>query len=97
MGVPNTAVDKNKLKSILNGWKNYFFEDAEVEKLAKQRAEKCAGCPKAVKRWYAEVIDDEMKDVQGLVCTGCDGNIKCPLSTKLRSRQEKCPENLWLC
>tara|TARA_B100000287_G_C20398151_1_gene688501 strand:- start:310 stop:531 length:222 start_codon:yes stop_codon:yes gene_type:complete len=34
----------NKLESIINGWKNYIFENKEVEKIANQRAIICSKC-----------------------------------------------------
>lgn len=36
--------NKGKLQKIIEGWKNYIFPDAEVEKIAKFRALKCATC-----------------------------------------------------
>lgn len=80
-----------KLQSILEGWKNYFFENQEAEIMAKLRAVECAKCPFAEKKWYAELINDELKDIEGMVCAKCD----CPLSSKLRSKEEKCPESKW--
>ena len=35
---------KNKLNIIINGWKNYIFENEEVEKEAIRRAEICSQC-----------------------------------------------------
>lgn len=95
MGTLHDSITKSKLARILSGWKNYVFENEEIELIAKKRAEGCSDCPLAVKGWYAELINDEMKDVEGLVCNGCDGAIKCPLSTKLRSREETCPQKKW--
>lgn len=84
-----------KLRSILSGWKNYVFESEDISITARLRAIECAKCDQAVSSWYAELIDDKIQDVQGLICNGCGGPIKCPLSTKLRSKDEKCPKNLW--
>jgi hypothetical protein len=36
-----------KLQSIISGWSNLLYRNAEVEKIALERAKKCAGCPKA--------------------------------------------------
>ena len=85
----------DKLHNILNGWKNYIFEDKAVESLAKARAVECAKCDNAVYGMIAVLIEDEIEDIKGLVCDGCEGSVKCPLSTKLRSVDEKCPENKW--
>jgi len=36
---------KDKFEEILNGWGNWLFKTPEVEAIAKERAEVCAGCP----------------------------------------------------
>jgi hypothetical protein len=84
-----------KLKSILEGWTNYAFESKEIESMAKARASQCANCELAVYGLVASLVDDEIKEIKGLVCNGCETNIKCPLSAKLRSPNEYCPLNLW--
>lgn len=84
-----------KLHNILQGWKNYVFESKEIESMAKSRAIECAKCELAVYGLVASLIDDEIKDVKGLVCNGCETGLKCPLSGKLRSPDEKCPKGLW--
>ena len=33
-----------KLQSIISGWKNLLYRNAEVEKIALERAKKCANC-----------------------------------------------------
>lgn len=94
MGVIAQAIKRNRLARILDGWKNYVFENAEVEAMAKDRAKECAGCNDAIPGTFAQLIEDEMKEVEGLVCNGC-GAVKCPLSTKLRSVEETCPKGNW--
>jgi len=86
---------KIKLRSILNGWKHYLFQNQDIEVTAKLRAISCAKCSLAVHAWYSELIDDKITDIQGMVCNGCAGAVKCPLSSKLRSKDEKCPKQLW--
>jgi hypothetical protein len=82
----------SKLKSILNGWKNYTRKEPEIEKMAKERAEKCAHCQHAVYGTYEKLMRDySLKKVQGMKCDKCG----CPLSTKLRSKIENCPIGLW--
>ena len=85
-----------KLNNILQGWKNYAFESKEIENMAKARAVECAKCELAVYGLVASLIEDEIKEITGLVCNGCSTNIKCPLSGKLRSPNENCPLGLWL-
>lgn len=81
----------DKLHNILNGFKNYIFEDKAVESLAKARAIECAKCPKAVWGMIPMMFEDEIEEIKGLKCDWCE----CPLSTKLRSVDEKCPMEKW--
>lgn len=83
-----------KLTSIIKGWANYIWESEDVREMAKERAKHCAKCDKAKMALVPTFIDDEIKDIYGLVCTGC-GIVHCPLSGKLRSPDEKCPDNKW--
>ena len=80
-----------QITNILNGWNNYFNKDAVVEKVANQRAEFCAKCPFAVESIFTIFVKDELKEIEGLICTRCN----CPLSAKIRSKNETCPEKLW--
>lgn len=80
------------LKSLLSGWKNFAFKSTQVEELAKVRAEICAGCDKAsMEHPFKKFIPEEkrIETIKGLGCTLCG----CPLSSKLRSPLEKCPDN----
>ena len=47
----------------------------------KRRARICKGCPLSKHKKYLDFINDELKEVKGLVCTDCG----CPLSAKIRS------------
>ena len=80
-----------QISNILNGWNNYFNKDAVVEKVANKRAEFCAKCPFAVESIFTIFVKDELKEIEGLVCSRCN----CPLSAKIRSINETCPEKLW--
>jgi len=73
------------------GWANLVFETPKVRAMAKKRAERCAKCHYSVKGFVAELINDEIVDVKGMVCHKCT----CPLSAKIRSPYEKCPIGLW--
>lgn len=74
------------------GWKNYVFENPEIEAMAKQRAEICAGCDHANEGWIAKPLPDgKLQEIEGMICDLCD----CPLSTMLRSQDEKCKKNKW--
>ncbi len=82
------------ISKIIDGWKNYTFQNKEVEKLAHDRASKCANCPHAVYGTYEKLMPDySLKKVQGMKCSLCG----CPLSTKLRStaKDNKCDLNKW--
>lgn len=59
--------------------------------MAKARAVECAKCDEAEYGWVLAMVNDKLKDIQGLKCSLCD----CPLSGKLRSPEEKCPKDLW--
>ena len=83
-----------KLKEIYEGWKNYTlyqlgFEDPEVEKIAKERAEICSLCSFNV----ASVCSKRKKTtVDGEEIRGCG----CPIEKKVRSMNSNCPKKLWL-
>lgn len=80
-----------KLVSIYKGWKNYTFENIEIERIAKKRASICANCPESIKG-YSEIIKDgRIENISGMKCNLCE----CPLPTKLRSIDENCPKELW--
>ena len=58
----------------------------------KRRASICKGCPSAVIGRYEKLMPDySLKEVRGLKCDECG----CPLSTKIRSKNEKCPLEKW--
>lgn len=81
-----------KINNILSGWKSFLIKSEVTEQLAKDRATECEKCDDAV---YSETIDafinDDIKKVSGYICSLCS----CPLSAKLRSKNEKCPKNFW--
>lgn len=80
-----------KINNILNGWHNLLIKDEVVEKVAEARAEICVKCPFAVHKTLLIFVKDDFKEIEGMACERCN----CPLSAKLRSVNEKCPEDLW--
>jgi len=85
-------VRPSKIQRILQGWGNYLFPDAAAEAAAKSRARICASCPAAVYGTYEQLMPDySLKEVEGMKCWVCG----CPLSTKLRSLEETCPQKKW--
>ena len=79
-------------KHIVNGWKNYVFPNKDMEQIAHHRAKICSGCNKAVLGTYEKLMKDRnLKEVKGMKCYVCG----CPLSTKLRSKNETCPLGKW--
>ena len=80
-----------RIANILNGWRNYFVENEVTEKIANQRAEICARCPFAVEKKLLIFVKDDLKEIEGMACERCH----CPLSAKIRSTNETCPEELW--
>lgn len=79
-----------QIYNILQGWKKYLNEEAG--QLEKTRADICKDCEHATVGTYEKLMKDfKLKEIQGLKCDKC----KCPLSTKLRSENEKCPLGKW--
>ena len=79
-----------QLSNIWRGWKEYLT--GEVSKKEKERAAICEACPYAVIGTYEKLMPDfSLKEVKGLKCDVC----KCPLSTKIRSKDESCPLHKW--
>lgn len=56
----------------------------------KRRAKICGECTFAKYNAYLDFIDDELKQVKGMVCNDCG----CPLVSKIRST-DKCPQGKW--
>ena len=81
----------SKIKNILNGWENFIAKSEVVESLARVRAEICSNCPKAKKSVLLAFVKDSLKEVEGYKCAEC----QCPLSAKLRSKNEVCPLGQW--
>lgn len=57
-----------------------------------RRAHICAACPEKTKKFYADFVNAEIKEVQGFVCTRCNPN--CPIATKVFASEPKniCPK-----
>jgi len=85
----------SKINNIISGWKNYIFHKPEIEQIANDRAEHCAKCDNAIEGWYEVIRDQNIESISGMVCNGCPTKVKCPLSTKLRSPEETCPQKKW--
>ncbi len=79
-----------RIYNILQGWKRFYNEDATDED--RRRAEICKECEHATVGTYEKLMKDfELKEVQGLKCGKCN----CPLSTKIRAKNEHCPIGKW--
>lgn len=79
-----------QIYNIVEGWKRYFEGDATDEEL--KRAEICKDCKHATVGTYEKLMKDfELKEIEGLKCGKCE----CPLSTKIRSKNESCPIGKW--
>jgi hypothetical protein len=83
----------SKVNEILTGWKKYLFEESPLDdKIANKRAKICSECPEAKKGIYTAILPDySFAEIQGYYCGIC----KCPLSTKVRSKDSNCPKNKW--
>jgi len=71
------------------GWFNYLT--GKNNDLVQQRGEVCIQCDNIVHKEYLEVINEEVEIIKGYVCDVCS----CPLSSKLRVKQEVCPLGKW--
>jgi hypothetical protein len=81
-----------KFKEIVEGWRNYIFEDPKVEEIAKKRAAACSICPHAVMgSWNQKMPDKTIQVIKGMKCSLCG----CPLSAKCRSLDSECPILKW--
>lgn len=80
-----------KIKNVLEGWQNFIEKSEVAEELAEQRAKECVTCPSAKKGKLLAMIKDDLKHIEGYYCSEC----QCPLSAKLRSKNENCPLKKW--
>lgn len=83
----------SKVNDILNGWGNYLQGSSPATlELAKKRAEICVDCPLAKHGLHTAILPDySINEIKGMYCDDCG----CPLSTAVRSKDYKCPKNLW--
>lgn len=71
------------------------MDKSEVtEELAKKRAVHCSDCQFS-NEGVLVYFKDTLKEIEGLKCDKCTSIIKCPLSAKIRSINEKCPIGRW--
>jgi hypothetical protein len=82
-----------KMQHIVDGWTNLIIEDPVAEEIALSRASICAGCPFAEMSTglHTVVVDNKTKQIRGMKCGKCG----CPLSAKVRSLNDHCPEGKW--
>ena len=66
---------------ILKAWKEVLKQNTSEEH--KRRASICMGCPAHEYSNFLNLVKDELKEVQGMVCGEC----KCPLVAKIRSTE----------
>jgi len=58
---------------------------------SRRRSEICANCALKERRFYADFVNAEIKEVQGFVCIGSNCEIACPIATKIFATE---PENI---
>lgn len=81
-----------KIKNILDGWSKVIAKNPETEVVAKKRAKICAECPFAQTRKLLYFVPDKgLQNIEGAACDKCG----CPLSAKVRSKDESCPLGKW--
>ena len=59
---------------------------------SRRRSEICAKCPLKEKRFYADFVKAEIKEVEGYVCTLC----ACPIATKVFATEKEKICHKWL-
>lgn len=69
------------IKDVWNGWKNVFFKDAEIEKLAEERVKICNPC--------------DTRSEDGHFCSLLKGGCGCPIISAIRSPDYKCIKGKW--
>lgn len=81
------------LQNIVDGWTNLILPDQVSEELAVKRANICARCPFAEMSsgTYTIVVDNRTKNIRGMSCGRCG----CPLSAKVRAKNDSCPIGNW--
>ncbi len=81
------------LRNIVDGWTNLAFPSEVSEELALKRANICAKCPFAAMSsgTYTIIVDNRTKHIRGMSCGKCG----CPLSAKVRAKNDSCPEGKW--
>ncbi len=80
-----------QISNILKGWQNFISKSEVTEALAEHRAVNCLVCPYLKKGKLLAFIKDDLKEIEGHYCDLC----KCPLSAKIRSKNETCPLGEW--
>lgn len=80
-----------KLKNIVDGWKNYSFPSDQVEAVAKERASICSTCVNAVHSEFVDFLDFKAVEMKGMVCDKC----KCPITKAVRAMNYSCPIYKW--
>lgn len=68
-------------KVILKAWREVLKGNTSEEH--KRRAKICMDCPAHKHSTILELVKDELKEVQGMVCGECS----CPLSALIRSEK----------
>ena len=81
------------LSNIIEGWTNLIIPNEASEHMAMTRAKICAKCPFAIQDTavHTIVVDNKTKNIRGMKCGKCG----CPLSAKVRSSKDRCPEGKW--
>jgi hypothetical protein len=79
------------LKNILNGWGNFIEKSEVTETVAESRAKICATCFECKEGKLLALIKDDLKEIESHYCALC----YCPISAKIRSKNETCPLSKW--
>ena len=75
--------------TIIKAW-IYFVFNVNVG-LFEKRYSICLKCEKSGKGFYDKIVSDNVVKILGIICDECN----CPIKTKGRIVDEKCPLNKW--
>lgn len=87
----------DKVKNIMNGWKNYLTgtDPADLD-VARSRAKICAECDTSTYGTHTAILPEYVfGEIKGMYCDKKKGGCGCPLSTAVRSKDYKCPKKYW--
>ncbi len=86
-------IENLNAKALAQGYKNFEKENAEIEKIAKERAKICVGCEKYVTEpiKFLRIEDKRIPELSNKMCDACG----CVLPFLLRQNKKSCKLEKW--